>query len=53
MSWANGAKYIGQFLRNQKHGQGVEHYSSGEKFKGEYRDGQINGKGEYFFEDGA
>jgi len=53
MTWSNGAKYVGQFLNNNKHGVGKEWYGQGDRFEGEYKDGTMDGRGQYVKADGT
>ena len=48
----SGGKYIGQFLKNKKHGQGTYSYGNGAKFEGEWRKNRKY-NGVYTFSDGA
>ena len=43
----SGDKYIGEFLNNKRHGQGVYYYSSGAKYVGDFKDGEPHGQGSY------
>lgn len=49
-----GTSYIGQWKEGVPHGLGLEIYSQSKgKFQGEYIDGNKNGYGKIFFEDGS
>ncbi len=52
-SFANGAKYVGEFRDNKFHGQGTSTSASGEKYVGEFRDNKFHGQGTYTFANGA
>jgi hypothetical protein len=35
-TWVNGDRYEGEFHNCLKHGEGVEHFSNGDSYKGNY-----------------
>uniref|UniRef100_A0A8C8SMG9 Radial spoke head 1 homolog n=1 Tax=Pelusios castaneus TaxID=367368 RepID=A0A8C8SMG9_9SAUR len=48
----NGARYIGEFVENKKHGQGVFMYPDGSKYEGEWVEDQRHGSGVYYYMNG-
>uniref|UniRef100_A0A674JEJ5 Radial spoke head 1 homolog n=1 Tax=Terrapene triunguis TaxID=2587831 RepID=A0A674JEJ5_9SAUR len=48
----NGARYIGDFFDNKKHGQGVFMYPDGSKYEGEWVGDQRHGNGVYYYVNG-
>lgn len=50
--WANGDKYVGEWLDNKKNGQGTYTFSNGDKYVGGFKDGWRNGQGTFKFADG-
>ena len=49
---ADGAKYVGEWRDNKKHGLGTETFADGAKYVGEFRDDKYHGQGTYTFADG-
>ncbi|XP_044803352.2 radial spoke head 1 homolog [Bubalus kerabau] len=45
----NGARYIGEYVRNQKHGQGTFIYPDGSRYEGEWADDLRHGHGVYYY----
>ncbi|XP_006870885.1 PREDICTED: radial spoke head 1 homolog [Chrysochloris asiatica] len=45
----NGARYIGEYLKNKKHGQGTFIYPDGSRYEGEWADDQRHGHGVYYY----
>ncbi len=52
LTYANGAKYEGEFQNNMPHGRGVGTFYDGDKYVGEFKDGKFNGQGTYTFANG-
>ncbi|XP_056611816.1 radial spoke head 1 homolog isoform X2 [Triplophysa dalaica] len=48
----NGARYIGEWYRNLKHGQGVFYYPDGSKYEGSWLDDLRQGHGVYTYPNG-
>uniref|UniRef100_A0A8C3XU18 Radial spoke head 1 homolog n=1 Tax=Chelydra serpentina TaxID=8475 RepID=A0A8C3XU18_CHESE len=48
----NGARYIGEFFENKKHGQGIFMYPDGSKYEGEWVADQRHGNGVYYYMNG-
>ena len=48
----NGDKYYGEFLNDEKHGQGTLTYANGEKYIGEWENDRRTGYGTYFYDNG-
>lgn len=51
-TFADGARYEGQFVASQRHGRGTITYVSGSQYEGEWRNGLKHGKGTYRWADG-
>jgi len=49
---ASGAKYVGEWKDNKKHGQGTSTFANGHKYVGEFRDDKFHGQGTYTSADG-
>ena len=47
-----GSKYAGQWLDDDRTGNGVYYYSNGDKYTGMFIKGKRNGKGEYVYQNG-
>ena len=45
MYFGSGAKYVGQFKENKKHGSGIYTYPDGKKFIGKFLSDRPHGKG--------
>ena len=45
MSYANGNKYIGEWIDGKKSGEGVMIYENGDLYDGEWQHGKKNGQG--------
>ncbi|XP_028623796.1 radial spoke head 1 homolog isoform X2 [Grammomys surdaster] len=45
----NGARYIGDYVKNKKHGQGTFIYPDGSRYEGEWADDQRHGHGVYYY----
>ncbi len=50
VTWPNGQRYEGEWLRNEMHGKGVYTWPNGERYDGEWKCGKNHGKGVYVFE---
>ena len=51
-TWANGDKYVGEYMNSVKHGQGTYTYASGDKYVGEYMNDITHGQGTYTWANG-
>ena len=49
---ADGAKYVGEYKDDKRHGQGTYTFANGAKYVGEYKDGKRHGQGTYTAADG-
>lgn len=38
--WADGRKYVGQYLDDKKHGEGTFEWPDGRKYKGSWQNGK-------------
>jgi hypothetical protein len=47
------SKYVGEFRKNERNGQGTLTYANGSKYVGEFKDGKPNGQGTSFATDGS
>ena len=47
----DGSMYMGAWKFDTQHGKGVEKWSNGSKFEGEYFEGNKEGFGEFYFAD--
>lgn len=45
----NGARYVGDYVKNKKHGQGTFVYPDGSRYEGEWADDQRHGHGVYYY----
>ena len=52
-TFANGAKYVGEYKNNKIHGKGTYTFASGSKYVGEWRDNKRHGKGTYTHSSGS
>ncbi len=52
ITYADGAKFVGEFKDGYRTGQGTTTYADGAKYVGEYKYGKKHGKGTYTFADG-
>ena len=48
-TFANGDKYVGEWMNGMKNGQGTFTWANGDKYVGEYKDDKKHGKGTYTF----
>ncbi len=48
----SGARYIGEYLKNKKHGQGLFIYPDGSKYEGSWVDDLREGFGVYYYVNG-
>lgn len=49
----NGAKYVGEFSDDKRHGQGTNTWSSGSKYVGGWQDDKEHGQGTHTWTDGT
>ena len=49
----NGAKYVGEFSYDKRHGQGTNTWSSGSKYVGGWQDDKEHGQGTHTWTDGT
>jgi len=49
----NGNKYVGEFSRGKKHGQGVYTWANGDRYVGEFKDGHAHGQGAVAYVNGS
>jgi len=52
-TFADGAKYVGEFKDGNKHGQGTNTWSSGSKYVGEWQGNKEHGQGTHTWTDGT
>ena len=52
MIYPNGEYYDGDFVENERYGEGTYHFNSGNTYEGEWVDGKFNGFGTFFYADG-
>jgi radial spoke head protein 1 len=52
LRFKSGARYIGEYVKNKKHGQGVFIYPDGSKYEGQWVDDLRNGVGSYYYVNG-
>ena len=53
MTWANGDKYEGKWVEDQRNGRGTLDFANGDRFTGEFKDGvRKDGPGLYVFANG-
>jgi len=45
--------YIGDYLHNEKHGNGMMFFVNGDKYEGEWKHDQIHGIGTYYYNNGS
>ena len=50
--WADGDKYVGDWVDGKMHGKGTMYYTNGDKYEGDFTDGQGTGHGTYTYPDG-
>ncbi|KAG9329652.1 hypothetical protein JZ751_003360 [Albula glossodonta] len=48
----NGARYVGEYYMNKKHGQGTFYYPDGSRYEGSWVEDQRHGQGEYTYANG-
>ena len=51
-TYASGAKYVGEYKDDKKHGKGTFTWANGDRYEGEYKDGKKHGKGTYTYGSG-
>ena len=49
---ADGSKYVGQFKKGRKEGQGITSFPDGSKYEGEYVNDKFEGQGVLTYSDG-
>lgn len=52
VTFKNGAKYIGEWLGNKKHGFGIQQWTDGARYEGEWKLNKACGKGKFWHVDG-
>ncbi len=52
MSYANGKKYTGDWVKDKQMGHGVFTWPNGDRYEGQYKDGRMHGTGTYNYADG-
>ena len=50
--WADGDKYVGDWVDGKMHGKGTMYYTNGDKYEGDFTDGTGTGHGTYTYSDG-
>ena len=50
--WDDGDRYVGEWKKDMKHGQGTYTFSNGNKYVGLFKDNKKNGQGTFTFSDG-
>ena len=53
ITYASGAKYVGEIKNDSRNGQGTITFADGGKYVGEFQDGNYNGQGTYTWVDGS
>ena len=53
LTFANGAKYVGEWKDDKRHGQGTATFANGEKYVGEFKEDKYHGQGTYTFANGT
>ena len=53
MTYDDGAKYVGEWKGDKKHGQGTYTWPSGSSYVGEYKNDKKHGQGTYTYPDGS
>ena len=53
MTYDDGAKYVGEWKGDKKHGQGTYTWPSGSSYVGEYKNDKKHGQGTYTYADGS
>ncbi len=53
VTYQNGDKYDGEFLKNRRHGQGTYFFNNGDKYIGGWKYNKEHGQGTYFFNNGG
>ena len=55
-TWISGnkqlGKYLGEWKKGNKHGQGTQTYADGDKYVGEWKDNKMDGQGTYTYANG-
>ena len=53
VTFADGAKYVGEYKDDKNHGQGTYTFPDGAKYVGEWKDGKSHGQGTFTYPDGT
>lgn len=53
MLYADGERYIGNFWKSQKHGEGIYYYKNGSRYQGQWANDLPHGEGFKLFRDGT
>ena len=53
MIYPSGDKYLGEWLNNKMHGNGIYTYKDGRIYDGEFRDDKKHGKANFIYDDGT
>ena len=51
-TFANGDKYVGEWMNGKKHGQGTYTWANGDKYVGEFKDSKNHGQGTFTWANG-
>jgi len=52
LDYADGSKYIGEFLNGEPKGQGICHYANGDRYEGDWEHHAPHGEGTMYFKSG-
>ena len=52
-TWADGAKYVGEYKDDKRQGQGTFTYPDGDKYVGEWKDNKRQGQGTFTYASGV
>ena len=52
-TFANGAKYVGEWKENMMHGQGTYTFAEGDKYVGDWKEDKNHGQGTYTWPSGT
>ncbi len=52
LTYVSGAKYVGEYKDDKKHGQGTYTFTEGASYVGEFKDDNFHGQGTYTHNDG-
>ena len=53
LTFPSGEKYVGEWRRDKRHGQGTNTFAEGSKYVGEWKDGKRHGQGTYTYANGT